>query len=77
MEDLRYLIEDGAPTCPACVFCDERINGEMTLYGGTPMHKECYEKLGEEMAPLDEGPAIPQMTSTELDDAMEHAYGRG
>jgi hypothetical protein len=75
MDTLRHLIED-SPTCPACCFCDERIDGPMELYGGTPMHPECYDKLGAEMNSLDDPPQ-DTISEDELEYAYQSHYGFG
>lgn len=75
MDGLRHLIEDG-PTCPACVFCDERISGPMKMYGDTPMHPECFAKLNEDMASIDVEPP-ESISEDELEYAYQNYYGFG
>lgn len=75
MDGLRHMIEDG-PTCPACVFCDERIDGPMEKYGETPMHPECFAKLNEGAAPLEDQP-VESISEDELDYAYQKFYGFG
>lgn len=74
MVDARYLIEDESPSCPACVFCDERFDGPMKMYGNTPMHPECFAKLNVDMAPLDDEP-VKSITEDDLDLAYQRFYG--
>lgn len=83
MNNLHHLIEDGSPSCPACTFCEEPINGPMKMYGSTPMHPECHEKLSVEMASLDGEPSkdpagTPQEEELDyLDYAYQSYYGFG
>jgi hypothetical protein len=83
MNNLHHLIEDGSPSCPACTFCDEPINGPMKMYGSTPMHPECHEKLSVEMASLEDEPTECRhdrprdLSEDDLDYAYQKHYGFG
>jgi hypothetical protein len=48
----------------------------MELYGGTPMHPECYDKLGAEMNSLDDPPQ-DTISEDELEYAYQSHYGFG
>lgn len=48
----RTLDEHGRPETitPDCPYCDQPVSGEIREYGGSHLHKWCYEQFGNEMA---------------------------
>ena len=84
MNNLHHLIEDGSPSCPACTFCEEPINGPMKMYGSTPLHPECHEKLNAEMITLEDilhpqvphkyPTSTPQVLGSHSEDELDYAY---
>ena len=55
---------------PICPFCDKHVHGEMKLYGGEPLHAECYAELGREMERVDIEHRFPLSPDTVLDTLM-------
>lgn len=51
-----HLVRDVCST-PSCPYCDQPVlDGPTEFFGANLMHRECYQKLGEELTALDSSP---------------------